>query len=271
MTIQLSQIELGNVVPGAVPLAPDEKGFNESFIGHIDAPSGRHKAYIKVLSGKQLVNELVAVTVGRAINLPIPPGYLLRVRPSDLPDSQLLKQYGKEEALIFGSRALNHPTLARRFSKNMPDAVTWLRTNFGRWDEATIFDDWIANADRHPGNLIVGGANQTWLIDHSHCFTGPDWQASHLQKNQTYKNQLAEVYIPSLTLPQRVALKDKTGVMANLFSAVNSDVAMSSSYADKLLSSIDLDALTNFLRSRVPHLMEIMSNRVGIPGLGGVQ
>ena len=80
MTV-LSQIELGNVVPGATPLPPDERGANESFIGHIDVPSGRHKAYIKVLSGKQLVNELVAVTVGRAINLPIPPaiycGYAL--------------------------------------------------------------------------------------------------------------------------------------------------------------------------------------------------
>ena len=44
MTIQIPQIELGNVVPGALPLPPGEKGVNETFIGHIDAPSGRHKA-----------------------------------------------------------------------------------------------------------------------------------------------------------------------------------------------------------------------------------
>lgn len=110
MTPQIPQIELGNVVPGATLLAPDEKGVNETFVGHIDANSGRHKAYIKVLPARQLVNELVAATIGRAVNLPIPQGYLLRARPSDLPQSQLLQQWGMEEALVFGSRSLDHPT-----------------------------------------------------------------------------------------------------------------------------------------------------------------
>lgn len=268
MTIQISQIELGNVVPGAELLPPGEKGVNDTFIGHIDAPSGRHKAYIKVVGGKQLVNELVAVTVGRALNMPIPPGYLLRVRPHDLPESQLLQSHGTE-ALIFGSRAINHPTLARRFNGNSSEAEVWVRTNFNRWDEAIIFDDWIANTDRHMGNLIIGGTNQVWLIDHSHCFTGPDWQVSHLQAISAYANKLAELYIPSLTLPQRVALKNKAGAMTELFAAINTEMAIQSCYADKLLNTTDLEALSNFLRDRVPHIIEIISSRVGIPSLRG--
>lgn len=268
MTINIPQIELGNVVPGAVPLASGEKGVNETFLGHIDAPSGRHKAYIKVISGKQLVNELVVTTVGRALNLPIPHGYLLQVRPEDLPESQALQQHGAE-ALIFGSRALNHPTLARRFQGDPQGVEAWLRGNFKRWDETVIFDDWIANEDRHSGNLLVGGTEQVWLIDHGHCFTGPNWQATQLQVAQTYVNQIANVYIPNLTLPQRVAFKDKAGVTSQLFAAVDLELAMASCFAGSLLGSDDLDALSRFLRDRVPHIVNIISNRVGIPGLGG--
>lgn len=270
MAIQIPQIELGNVVPGAIPLAPEDKGVNETFLGHVDAPSGRHKAYIKVTLGKQLVNELIATTVGRALNLPIPQGYLLSVRPADLPESQLLQQHGAE-ALIFGSRALDHPSLARRFRGNPQDAVAWLHANFKRWDEAIIFDDWIANVDRHPGNLLVSSANQVWLIDHSHCFSGPDWQAAQLrlQATQAFGNQLASVFVPNLTLPQRVALKDKAGAMSQLFNTVDAGLAMSVSFADRLLNSSDLDAVSNFLHDRIPHIVDIVSNRVGIPGLGG--
>ena len=268
MTMQIPQIELGNVVPGAVPLAPGEKGINETFLGHIDVPSGRHKAYIKVIASKQLVNELVATTIGRALNLPIPPGYLLRARPEDLPDSQKLQQHGAE-ALIFGSRAVNHPALARRFQGDPQGVDAWLRGNFKRWDEAVIFDDWIANVDRNLGNLLVGGADQVWLIDHGHCFTGPDWQADQLQAAHAYVNQMANIYVPSLTLPQRVALKDKASAMSQLFAAVNPGLAMASSFAASLLSPDDLDALSRFLRDRVPHIVNIISNRVGIPGLGG--
>lgn len=120
------------------------------------------------------------------------------------------------------------------------------------------------------GNLIVAGTNQVWLIDHSHCFTGPNWQAQHLQANQPYQNQLANFYIPDLTLPQRVALKDKAGDMSASFAAVNASAAMHSSGVDQLLNPTDLNALSNFLETRVAHLLEIMAARVGIPSLGGL-
>lgn len=268
MIPQIPQIELGNVVPGAIPLSPDEKGINETFLGHIDAPSGRHKAYIKVVLGKQLTNELIATTIGRALNLPIPQGYLLNVRPIDLPESQLLQERGAE-ALIFGSRALDHPSLVRRFKGNLQEAVAWVHTNFERLDEALVFDDWIANADRHLGNLLVGAVNQVWLIDHGHCFTGPEWLATQLQAAQDFGNQLASNLIPNLTLPQRVALRDKTKEMSRLYSIVDTEQIMNRSFADRLLSPSDLVVVSNFLRDRIQHLVDIMSNRVGIPGLGG--
>jgi hypothetical protein len=268
MSIHVPQIERGNVVPGAVLLSPDDRGANETFLGHIDALSGRHKVYIKIASGKQLINELIATTVGRALNLPIPKGYLLSVRPIDLPDSKLLQQHGAE-ALAFGSRALNHPSLLRRFKSKPEGAVAWAQTNFKKWDEALIFDDWIANADRHPGNLLVGTADQVWLIDHGHSFTGPEWQASQLLSANDFGNQLANLFIPNLTLPQRVALRDKSGVMSHLCSAVDIGQVMSGSFADHLLGPSDMDAVSNFLRDRIPSIVDIISRRVGIPRLGG--
>jgi hypothetical protein len=80
-------VKLGNVVPGAKLLDKADRGVNETFVGFVDIPSERFRAYIKVLVGRQLVNELVATVLGRAVGLPIPECYLVRARPLDLPQS----------------------------------------------------------------------------------------------------------------------------------------------------------------------------------------
>ena len=147
--------------------------------------------------------------------------------------------------------------------------MAWAKTNFKKWDETLIFDDWIANADRHPGNLLVGTADQVWLIDHGHSFTGPDWQAGQLLSANDFGNQLSTFFIPYLTLPQRVALMDKAGAISHLCAAVDIEQVMSGSYADQLLAPSDMDAVSNFLRNRVSSIVNIISNRVGIPRLAG--
>lgn len=266
MTITIPTIELANVVPGATFLGAEDKGVNETFVGSIDTISGRYRAYIKVLGGRQLVNELLSSTVGRAVGLPIPQGYLLKVLPTDLPESVVLKKHNSE-VLAFGTRDVGQPSLKRRIKKEGNSVLSTLFTSWKEWETAVIFDDWIANVDRNPGNLLIGGPGEVWLIDHGHSFTGPEWKEADLIPDKIFPNKLGDHHFPTLTLPERMAVRDKAGNLSSNFGLVDPDAALTASLSDKLLSISELKAIKDFLRLRVAKLVDIVSFRLGIPNM----
>lgn len=265
----MAAIQLGNVVPGAKLLGDNEKGVNETFIGFVDVPVGRVRAYIKVLGGRQLVNELLATAIGRTLNLPIPEGFLVRARPADLPDSKLLAAYGNE-ALLFASREVTSPDLKRRLTSEGVDALGALLTAWSSWWKAMTFDEWIANADRHPGNILFGGPNDIWLIDHSHSFTGPTWQVAHLNHSGMWRNQIADNRVPTLTLPGRIETRRLIATYVHDVSLVDCALALTESMAAGFLDAKEVAALTSFLQQRVSYLFDVLSTRLGIPNLGAV-
>lgn len=269
MSLTIPVIGLANAVPGATLLNPDERGVNETFIGFLDAASGRHRAYIKILTGKQLINELVSTTFGRAVGLPIPQGYLVRVLPEELPDSILLRNYGNE-IFAFGSRAMDIPDLKRRIKADGDHIVAALFATWKDWDKAMVFDEWIANIDRNSGNLLIGNPDEVWLIDHSHCFTGPDWNPTDLAPEKCYTNHIADSIIPSLNLPERMALKTKTIQFAEICKLVDTNSALNASLASTFMEVGELQALQDFLQLRVAELASLISSRLGIPHFRGM-
>ena len=66
----IPEVKLANLVPGVTALDADDKGVNETFVGLIQTAIDQHRAYIKVLDSRQLVNELVCSTLGRAVGFP---------------------------------------------------------------------------------------------------------------------------------------------------------------------------------------------------------
>lgn len=263
----VAAIQLGNVVPGAKLLDKDERGVNETFVGFVDVPIGRVRAYIKVLPGRQLVNELVATTLGRALGLAIPEGYLVRVRASDLPDSAHLAAHAGE-AMGFASRETSAPDLKRRVKTEGGAAVAALFAAWRAWVPCMTFDEWLANGDRHNGNILFGGPGDIWLIDHSHCFTGPDWNASQLIPNGTWRNMIADNRIPPLTLPERMEVQRRVASMLPSLAALDFPAALAASRVNGFLVPTDSAALQAFISSRISHLYDILSKRLGIPSLG---
>ena len=259
----MDDIQVGNVVPGAILLGRDERGINETFIGAIDIPSGRLRAYVKVLAGRQLVNELFSTTLGRALGLPIPEGFIVRARPSDLPESTALADHGNE-ALLFASRAQGSPDLKRRLQGDA-EAAAELFAAWSDWDRCMTFDEWIANVDRHLGNILFGGPGDVWLIDHGHAFTGPAWASADLTPGGRWINKLAEHRIPELTLPRRAAARDSVRDFMSVINAVDVGASFEASHAPKLLASADATAMRDFVTSRIPHLYAILADRLGIP------
>jgi hypothetical protein len=209
------------------------------------------------------MNELVATTLGRALGLPIPEGYLVRARPSDLPDSTVLAAHAGE-AILFASRETTAPDLKRRVRAVGAAVIAEL---FIAW--TMTFDEWIANQDRNSGNILFGGPGDIWLIDHGHCFTGPNWNPPDLVPSGIWRNLIAENRIPGLTLPERNEAKNRVASLIPALAALDCPSAMAASHAVAFLPPGDASALQTFISSRVSYLYDILSDRLGIPNIRG--
>lgn len=263
----IPEIRLANVVPGVAAVDSSEKGVNETFVGLIQTSSAQLRAYIKVLDARQLVNELICTTLGRSVGLPVPEGFLVRASATDLPESGILAKHGGE-ALIFASADVGRPSLKRRLTEGGAQFLDGLLATWKQWDDASIFDEWIANPDRHPGNLLIEGPDKVWLIDHSHALTGPGWTAADLVPERTVRNQVADNCFPRLTLPERMAVRAKAAQLSGVFGLVSPDSVLAACYATQLLGPSDLEAVRTFVGERVGKLFDLASARLGIPNMG---
>jgi len=265
-SVAIPPVRLANVVAGAAPLGADERGVNETYVGLIQTASEQIRAYIKVLGGKQLVNELICSTLGRAVGLPVPEGFLVRANASDLPESAALASHSGD-AQIFASSDAGFPSLKRRLAQDRGD---FLKEIFLQWkdlDAATIFDEWIANVDRHPGNLLVETASRVWLIDHGHSLTGPDWKESDMRHDAVVRNRLADAYFNNMTLPQRMEVREKAARSSESYKLLDADAVLSACHSDNLLSANDIKAVKTFIELRAIKVIDLISSRLGIPNM----
>ena len=259
-------IELGHALPGGTILT-DDKGVNETYRGLIEVGSARLLAYVKLLPDRQLVNELLASVLGRIVGLPIPRGFLVEVRRTDYPNSPVMTAHGLTVAPAFAVEALPCQSALRHLDLQSPMAWEQLLRAWPHWYSAAAFDDWIANADRHPGNLLVGAPGEAWLIDHWHAFTGDKWQALNLRPDVITANQLGQAMTALLQPPEKALAMQACHVVAQRFSSVDTVQATRLAHVVTQLSAPDFDALTRFVTERVHSVASRIGSILGIPGL----
>ena len=264
-------INSGYLLPGAELLRDRESGFFETYKGVVETETGKVKAYVKLLHNKALAGELVCTVLGQAAKLPVPNGYLIEVHQEDYPDSLFLKSQRLESTVAFGSEELMAPNLARRFMDDDKGAFDFLLESWIGWQEAMLFDEWIANADRHPGNFIVNGPNDVWLIDHSHAFRGPSWGVYDLNPGVYTENLIARHAERRMSLPERHKLLTKLTKVGADYEQLTVSALVDESRAVHFLSEADMEALRKFLTKRVRQLPKLISKRVGIPMFSAVE
>lgn len=139
---------LGHVLV-RTPLAEGARGINLTWSGVVGTAAGPLGAFLKALPPRELMVECLCALLGRAHGLPIP-------RPIVAMDDEL--------GVLFGAEQVPHPDLRHT---PLPSAV-W-EEHLAKWKtlpRASAFDGWIANSDRHWGNLLTNGTGEFWLIDH---------------------------------------------------------------------------------------------------------
>jgi hypothetical protein len=255
----------GYLLPGATLLRDQDSGFFETYKGIIETDVGKTSAYVKLLSPKALANELVCTVLGKAAGLPVPDGYLVEVSVEDYPNSPFLVGQKLAHTLAYGSAALDAPSLARQFGRDDSHAFSSLLTTWSRWKAALLFDEWVSNADRHPGNFLVKGPDDVWLIDHSHAFRGPNWYITDLVPHASTKNLIAEHANRTLKLPERSQLLETADHVAAEYESLDIPGIVAASRAASLLGEGDLQAMQDFLISRVKALPQLVAKHIGIP------
>ena len=129
----------------------------------------------------------------------------------------------------------------------MRDILEW-----GDLGHLYAFDSWMANIDRHAGNLLFGGKNEIWLIDHGYCFSGPTWQPGDLDPNGEYRNRLSEWLTPHLTIDQKSRRSSEAVEFAASVCSIDVPESSRKSRIDTLMPAADMSALEAFLRIGLP-------------------
>ena len=260
-------IELGHFLPGGT-LLKEEKGVSETYIGIIEVAERKLNAYVKFLSDRELVNELLGSVLARSSDLKSPPAFLVEVRRADYPASARFQASHAETIRAFATQALNLRSFNRSAGLQSPEAKKAFVASWAEWPDVMGFDDWIANPDRHGGNFLIGEQGKVWLIDHGHSFTGPNWQVAALQAQCCLPSRLwNETIQPHVSLSDRHSASARVTKAVSRFEGVTVSAAIEKALIKTYLLTAENQALEAFLQQRRGTVVQRVCALLGVPQL----
>lgn len=264
----MPEIQLATVLPGAKGFK--EGNVNDTFRGQVLLADGTTRgAILKDLDQKQLSNEVFTSVLAQGAGLPTPAVYLALVRGSDLPVIKAPK-LADGNHLVFASVDVKAPNITFRAAGTSVDEQKQLLRDILEWGDLGhlyAFDAWIANIDRHPGNLLFGGKNEMWLIDHGHCFSGPTWEPSDLNPDAEYRNRLSEWLTHHLTVDQKRKRSSEVAKFMETITGIDVAESRRRSRIEALLPPAYVAAVEDFLKGRTQKVPVHANRALGVPTL----
>lgn len=196
-------------------------------------------AYVKAIPSREITVEITCALLAQAIGLPVPDPILVQ-----MPDAQPVR---------FGSLLVEAPPFLH-FLRNDTAVLARLKA----WPlvmPAACFDEWIANTDRHAGNVLHDGAVGFWLIDH-----GLALPATHVASALCAENKLFSVACLEAT-DLDIATKLRPVMLASMQHCSEASMAAIREHVDGIpLDSFD--AMLEWLAERQPHLLRFVAQRL---------
>jgi hypothetical protein len=259
--------KIGLLAPGANPLTPsDEKGINEILRGRVHLNDGSSvTTFVKLLSKKQLINELFGAELARAVGMPVPEVFLVRIDKCDYEPLFTQHRIQSDSIVSFGSKDVGVKSLARRYQAEGEPFKKWFVKHCSLWKRVVSFDCWIANIDRHLGNALIGGPDEFWLIDHGHCFTGPTWIEQNLIPDSFFPNRLVDELSTVISSETRQAIITESANAQRIFNLADVEGILSDSHSIDFLSASESSALIYFIEKRKSKIVEFVCSAIGLP------
>jgi hypothetical protein len=262
----MADIELATVLVGASGFK--HGNVNDTFNGQVLLADGTiRQAVIKDLDRIQLCNELMAFELARHVKLPIPDCYIGLVRPGILSVTKgpVLDDGAR---LVFVSADVKVPNLTHRLTSTDVTGQFTLLAEVANWPDLGklyAFDAWIANIDRHQGNLLFGGLGEAWIIDHGHSFTGPTWSPADLDPSREVDSKLEHWMTPQLSDDQRSKRSLEAVSVQNSIAGFEADSSAKCCRVSELLPVDSLRALKSFVEGRAANVALSASRALGVP------
>ena len=261
--LSIPKLKVAILLPGATAVSD---GACDNWKGTLRTEEGHDcVAYVKMLPNNQTYTEVISALLAHALTLPMPSVYLVQVEKSVLPDS---KEWGPSESkrYAFATEDVRQPSFAQ-FVRSDNTMMSKLKS-WTYFHKTAVFDEWIANKDRHNGNLLYAGNGEFWLIDHSHALTGPKWDPRTITADslKAVANQLIDA-----TGPHTAEEKKDFELEAERESIRYSKISLKTISTDDVISKVfdatTTDAVQTFMTKRASAVIDLICNRIGTPRL----
>lgn len=254
-------IRLGRALAGLKPLPV--RTANQVYRGEVLFEDGEiHRGFLKDLDPRQFANELLVATLGRQLGVQVAEAAIVFVASTISGDFRKIPHSGGHGHVVLFSKDVGPQTVAQMITTGVGEAMQSLKKppNLGYMYG---LDTWVANVDRHANNIVLSGAGETCLIDHGHCFTGPQWDRADLNSADAYKNRLTSWLTPRLEDSDKDrALADIQRLIRGMMTADIEELVRAAAVRE-LYGEEDSDALVGFLEGRVANVEALAASALG--------
>ena len=255
MENEVEQVQVGVMLPGSKPFS-DNNNINPTYKAHVKTHNGITQAYVKLISHREIYVECVCGVLGRYLGLPIPKPLIVKVDHESL-DSIEPGKY----LLAFGSEDSVYPSLKRR---GLDEDLIRKLENFSQTLDIGVFDEWIANPDRHGGNILFDGSDNFTFIDHGLAIPenlscdAPARANIIVEQLYTIKSEF-EIYKTN---------REAQSTISPMYHDLPMSLISEKTYATSYLTSDEVIAVINFLKGRSKSLSSLFERRLDLDQKG---
>lgn len=206
-------------------------------------------AFIKVLSLENLAKEALCAVLARKLRLPVQQPYYVSM------SNTIYHQQGNIDSVAFGLQ--NDMTPAFRLNN-----IQGIENELYKWPDllsSAVFDEWIANRDRIPNNMVYEKSGVFWLYDHDDAFPG------YVSPSSPVNPQLLALAAKDKSEFELFKVREDAMKMVDEYKSLNWNEIYTYLRTEELPQTKQyFMKYINFLKARIPEMRSILSQDIGI-------
>lgn len=212
-------------------------------------------AYAKELTPLDFLVELMTTLLARDLGIPMPEPVIV------------FSKDGKK--VLFGTIDVKYPDLSHRLAiqndmvLSTDENIATLKglSEWGKMHDAIAFDEWIANQDRHVGNILYDGGKEYMLIDNNLAM-----RPHFSPLNPIANNQLLGLHLKfNVDEVSKQRVKSKISNLIDYFdNSLPQNISAKLKFQFNGISHNMLDQMVSFLDERLTKLSELTTNKIPV-------
>jgi hypothetical protein len=239
-------IQIATAYPDLKPVA---SGKGKTLLGDISTGREIKKAFIKLLSVEDIAKEALCAVLARKLHLPVQQPYYVSMINTEFDG------HGNMESVAFG--LLYDLTPSFRLNN-----IQGVETELYNWPDllrSAVFDEWIANRDRIPNNMVFEKNGLFWLYDHDEAFP------SYVSVSTPVNPQLLAINAKNRSEFELYKIREDAMKIVDEYMEINWDEIYELLRIDEISGAKNyFMKYINFLRARLPEMRNILTQDLGI-------